>query len=100
MAKSLHVQLEKQVVDVDIATYVQYRLAMSSIPAKDHTSIVNAVPGRASSLFLHAKLAMDAFLRPNANVQDVLDQLPADLNVMYTDLLREHTRRSGITEKV
>lgn len=90
MAKMELIRLEEKMVDMDIATYVQYRLATSSIPVEDHVSIMNAVPGRAYGLFLYAKLAMNAFLEPGADVQKVLQELPADLNVIYTDILREH----------
>ncbi|KAF6814465.1 ankyrin repeat-containing protein [Colletotrichum sojae] len=95
-ARALDIRLEEDEVDVDIATYVKDRLAPSSIPTEEHAAIQAAVPGRANGLFLYARLAMDAFLRPGADVQKVLRELPRDLNVMYTDLLREHVRRSGV----
>ncbi|KAF6809160.1 ankyrin repeat-containing protein [Colletotrichum plurivorum] len=95
-AKAINIRLEEDMVDVDIATYVKDRLASSSIPVEDHTAIQEAVPGRANGLFLYAKLAMDAFLRPEADTRQVLRELPQDLNVMYSDLLREHARRSGV----
>ncbi|KAF6803583.1 ankyrin repeat-containing protein, partial [Colletotrichum musicola] len=96
MARALDIRLEEDEVDVDIATYVKDRLASSSIPAEEHAAIQAAVPGRANGLFLYARLAMDAFLRPGADIQKVLRELPQDLNVMYADLLREHARRSGV----
>lgn len=58
--------------------------------------IADAVPGRGNELFLYAKLAMGAFLEPGANINAVLSQLLADLNAMYTDLLKEHGQRSGV----
>jgi hypothetical protein len=61
---------------------------------------MNAVSGRANGLFLYAKLAMNAFLEPVADVQKVLQELPADLNVIYTDLLREHAQRAGIPDHI
>ncbi|KAK4186673.1 ankyrin [Podospora australis] len=95
-AKAFHLRLEEQQVDVDIATYVGHKLSQSAIPKDMQHRIRSAVPGRANGLFLYAKLAMDAFLRPGADVAQVLAHLPQDLNVMYTDLLREHSRRSGV----
>lgn len=97
-AKAQQIRLEEWLVDVDvdIATYTEHRLAQSSILTKDHLIIKGAVPGRANGLFLYAKLAMDAFVQPGADIQQVLHDLPADLNVMYTDLLREHARKTGI----
>ncbi|KAK3988282.1 hypothetical protein QBC44DRAFT_293414 [Cladorrhinum sp. PSN332] len=96
----LQVRLEERFVDVDIATFVQRGLETSSITADDQIWIKEAVPGRANGLFLYAKLAMDAFLEPNANVQQILKALPVDLNTMYTDLLREHRRRSGAPDDI
>ncbi|CEJ61617.1 hypothetical protein PMG11_10147 [Penicillium brasilianum] len=92
------VRLEESLVDIDIATYVKYRLQNSSVPERYWNLITEAVPGRANGLFLHARLSMDAFLKPGADVQDVLMKLPADLNVMYNDLLREHTKRSNVPD--
>ncbi|KXX81619.1 Ankyrin-2 [Madurella mycetomatis] len=97
---ALRIRLEERFVDVDIATYVQRGLESSTISAQDRALIKEAVPGRANGLFLYAKLAMDAFLEPGADVQHVLRTLPADLNAMYTDLLREHARRSGVPSDV
>lgn len=92
----LHLRLQEDLVDIDISTYVHFALSKSAIPTSEWQVITDAVPGRANGLFLYAKLAMDAFLEPGANVQDVLSQLPADLNVLYTELLKEHGRRSGV----
>lgn len=97
---ALHLRLEENLVDVDIATYVQYALSRSEIPQSEWKTIADAVPGQANGLFLYAKLAMDAFLAPGANVKEVLSQLPADLNVLYTDLLKEHAQRSKVPASV
>ena len=94
----LRIRLEERLVDTDIATYVQHSLASSAIPAEDRALIEAAVPGRANGLFLYAKLAMDAFLEPDAEIRRVLGKLPADLNAMYSNLLAEHARTSGVSE--
>ena len=99
-APALHIRLEERLVDIDIATYVNHRLHGTAIVDSDRRSIREAVPGRANGLFLYAKLAMDAFLEVGADIQEVLQDLPLDLNVMYTDLLREHARRSGVSHEV
>lgn len=96
----LHLRLQENLVDVDISTFVQHTLSNSTIPRNDWPVITNAVPGRANGLFLYAKLAMDAFLEPSADVNAVLSQLPADLNALYTDLLNEHARRSGVAASI
>jgi len=99
-ANAFHIRLEERQVDIDIATYVKHKLSLSTISTEMQAHIRAAVPGRANGLFLYAKLAMNAFLRPGADVAHVLDQLPQDLNVMYTDLLREHSRRSGVPDDI
>ncbi|CAG9998801.1 unnamed protein product [Clonostachys byssicola] len=94
----LHIRLDEKHVDEDIANYVAHHLDKTSkvLTLEQKEIIKRAVPGRANGLFLYAKLAMDAFLEANADVEEVLKTLPLDLNVMYTDLLREHARRSGV----
>ncbi|KAF2468345.1 ankyrin [Lindgomyces ingoldianus] len=98
--KLLHIRLDEAKVDIDIATYVQRQLDESSIPSEHHAAIKEAIPGRANGLFLYARLAMDEFLEPGANPEEVLSNLPADLNVMYTDLLREHCKRANVPHDV
>jgi hypothetical protein len=95
-ANLLHLRLDEIMVDVDIATYVQYQLNASCIPIKHHAAIKDAVPGRANGLFLYARLAMDAFLEPDADPGQVLQDLPTNLHVIYTALLRQHGKRTGI----
>ncbi|KXJ87825.1 ankyrin repeat-containing domain protein [Microdochium bolleyi] len=97
----ISIQLEETLVDKDIATYVWHRLitAPVTISNDDQAIIRAAVPGRANGLFLYAKLAMDAFTSPGADVRLVLEGLPQDLNVMYIDLLKQHALRSGVDEE-
>ena len=94
MEKILRMRLEENKVDVDIVTYVKSRLETSSIPPEQHYSIQAAVPGNANGLFLYAKLAMDAFLKEDAKVGEVLENLPLNLNIMYSKLLREHATKT------
>ncbi|KAH8803549.1 putative ankyrin 2,3/unc44 [Xylogone sp. PMI_703] len=100
LAKVLHIQLEEQLVDIDIATYIEHRLLGSTIQPQYHKMIHDAIPGRANGLFLYARLAMDALMQPGADIQQVIQGLPADLNVMYTELLREHARRTKIPHDI
>lgn len=92
------IRLEEKITDIDIATYVEHHLGHSSIPVDLHAQIKRVVPGRANGLFLYATLAMEAFLKPGADVMQVIEALPADLNVLYTDLLQQHILRSGVPE--
>ncbi|RFU78472.1 hypothetical protein TARUN_3719 [Trichoderma arundinaceum] len=96
----LHLRLQENLVDTDISTYVNFALSKSDIPMSYWQIIANAVPGRANGLFLYAKLAMDAFLEPGVDINTVLSQLPQDLNALYTDLLNEHAKRSGVPESI
>lgn len=99
-AKGFQMRLVEKQIDLDIATYVEHSLASTVITPEDQALIKEAVPGRASGLFIYAKLSMDAFLKPGARVLDVIESLPADLHELYTNLLREHARRSGVPEDV
>lgn len=92
------IRLEEKRVDLDIAAYVQYKLRHSSIAPESWSVIEEAIPGRANGLFLYAKLSMDAFLESGADANEVLKALPADLNVMYNNLLHEHAIRSAVPE--
>jgi len=98
--KACHIRLEEVLVDVDIATFVHHSLERSSIGPADREVIREAIPGRANGLFLFAKLAMEAFLQPGARADEVLQRLPADLDHMYTDLLKEHAQRTGVPEAI
>ncbi|KAL4727267.1 hypothetical protein ACLX1H_006173 [Fusarium chlamydosporum] len=95
----LNIRMEEALVDIDIATYVRHCLAITSISEGDQQIIKETVPGRANGLFLYAKLAMKAFLEPGASIQDTIRTLPLDLDAMYIDILREHARRTGISDK-
>ncbi|KAJ8130340.1 hypothetical protein O1611_g3291 [Lasiodiplodia mahajangana] len=94
--ETLQIRLDETAIDRDISTFVQQKLSDTSIPDSDRRLILDAVPGQANGLFLYARLAMDAFLKPGADICDVLKSLPQDLNNMYTDLLRAHSLRSGV----
>ncbi|KAI7774252.1 hypothetical protein LA080_009029 [Diaporthe eres] len=99
-AKCTQIRLQEKMVDADISTFVRRGLENTNICHDDQQLIQEAIPGRANGLFLYAKLAMDAFLEPGANIKAVLDSLPADMNQMYTDLLHEHSRRSGVPDAI
>ncbi|KAF7551279.1 hypothetical protein G7Z17_g5140 [Cylindrodendrum hubeiense] len=96
--ESIRIRMEEALVDVDISTYVRHTLDHSSLPESDKEVIKMAVPGRANGLFLYAKLAMNSFLEPNANVASILQKLPLNLDDLYSGILKEHARRSGIPE--
>ncbi|KAF5630659.1 serine threonine phosphatase 6 regulatory ankyrin repeat subunit C [Fusarium sp. NRRL 25303] len=96
--KFLHIRMDEKAVDVDISSYVRYCLSGTSISEHDQQLVKEAVPGRANGLFLYAKLAMRSFLEPVADIHEKIRKLPLDLDAMYIGILREHARRSGISE--
>ncbi|KAM3473668.1 hypothetical protein MY5147_004672 [Beauveria neobassiana] len=96
----LKIRLQEDEVDNDISRFVKHTLGTSHIDKRHWPAIVNAVPGRANGLFLYSRLAMDTFLEPDVDVETALAHLPTDLNVLYTNLLREHIARSGIDDEI
>ncbi|KAH7133162.1 ankyrin repeat-containing domain protein [Dactylonectria estremocensis] len=78
----------------DIVAYVRHRLEQSRLSESDKEAIKKAVP---NDVFLYAKLAMDSFLEPNADIPNILQNTPSNLDQMYRGILKEHGR-SGILE--
>lgn len=99
-AKCTQIRLQENMVDADISTFVRQGLEKTNICHDDQQLIQEAIPGRANGLFLYAKLAMDAFMEPGAEIRTVLDSLPADMKQMYIDLLHEHSHRSGVPDSI
>ncbi|QYS95163.1 Ankyrin repeat protein [Trichoderma simmonsii] len=97
---TIQIRLQEQLVDQDIAVYVQRLLASSRIPKDDQNKIQQAVLEKAGGIFLYAKLVMEQIMEQDANIEHILETLPANLNVMYTTLLKEHSQRSGIPHHV
>ncbi|KAL7930665.1 ankyrin repeat-containing domain protein [Trichoderma chlorosporum] len=97
---TVQIRLQEQLVDQDIAVYVQRLLASSRIPKDDQNKIQQAVLEKAGGIFLYAKLVMEQIMEQDADIEHILETLPANLNVMYTALLKEHSQRSGIPHHV
>lgn len=96
----LNLRLEEAKVDHDISSFVRQSLGTSQINREEWDKVARAVPGKANGIFLYAKLAMDAFLEPGADVDEVLSRIPTDLNDLYSKLLDEHSKRSGVDPRV
>lgn len=93
----LDVRLDRQRVESDIAAYVQYRLADSSIPPESRPRAAETVMQRCDGLFLYARLAMDHLLeRPNWDLDDLLEAIPTGLSVVYAKILNEQRNRSDL----
>ncbi|KAK4082748.1 uncharacterized protein Triagg1_1638 [Trichoderma aggressivum f. europaeum] len=97
---TVQIHLQEQLVDQDIAVYLQRLLAGSGIPGDDQNKIQQAILEKAGGIFLYAKLVMEQIMEQGANIEHILETLPANLNVMYTSLLKEHSQRSGIPHHV
>ncbi|KAL8709883.1 MAG: hypothetical protein Q9220_005499 [cf. Caloplaca sp. 1 TL-2023] len=96
------INLDRSVIDQDIATYIDYLLSncrVPDLPADQHQMIKTIVQQRANGLFIYAKLMMDEIMQSLAstNVKILLEDLPIGMDAMYTALLQEHSRRSGVS---
>ncbi|KAK7181631.1 ankyrin repeat-containing protein [Paraphaeosphaeria sporulosa] len=98
----LDVRLDKELVEPDIVVYLWHRLRQSYLLPESHSAVVAYILDKADGLFLYAKLAMDAIshLEDDVEVQQALDSLPADLTDMYSNLLQEHLKRTGIAPQL
>ena len=94
--KIVDVRLDKKNVEEDISRYVQHRLNISSIALESHLHVKHTVLERADGLFLYAKLALDSLLENDIDALQRLEEMPTDLTVMYENLLREHSARTGV----
>ncbi|KAH8894183.1 ankyrin [Thozetella sp. PMI_491] len=95
--KVLDVRLDKKRVESDIAAYVQHRLASSSIPTDSRPRVAETIMARCDGLFLYARLAMDRVLeRPSEHLDESLRAIPAGLSVVYSNILREQSKRPDI----
>ncbi|KAL9084259.1 MAG: hypothetical protein Q9165_008170 [Trypethelium subeluteriae] len=94
--KVLDVRLDKKHVEEDISQYVQHRLNVLLIPKGSHEVIRESIIKSADGLFLYAKLALDILPSAETKLQEHLDQMPANLSVMYTNLLSRHSSKTDI----
>ncbi len=100
MEKLLCLKMEEKAVDSDIAFYVRSRLVTSTLPTEHYEAVQAAVPGKANGLFLYAKLAMNEILADGAVVNQVIQNLPSNLNIMYSRILRDHAAKTGISHEI
>ncbi|KAF2231818.1 ankyrin [Viridothelium virens] len=97
VVKILDVRLDKKHVEKDISRYVQHRLDASLVSKGNHELIRQSILKKADGLFLYAKLALDTLPSAETDVQKHLDQMPANLSVMYTTLLNEHSSKTDVS---
>ncbi|KAL8993810.1 MAG: hypothetical protein Q9169_006066 [Polycauliona sp. 2 TL-2023] len=99
------INLDRRLIDGDIATYVDHLLldhaATVSLPGQKQL-VTSTVQSKANGLFIYARLMMDEIVAnaTSTNVETLLDGLPSGMDDMYTTLLSEHSRRSGVTSEI
>ena len=103
----LQIMLQRQLVDRDIVVYVNHRLNGSKISEHSRSNVLWTMCTRANGLFLYARLMMDEILDPSKSsfadegiLLDALNRLPISLSEMYTRMLLEHSKRSGVPQAI
>ncbi|KAL8947913.1 MAG: hypothetical protein Q9222_005850 [Ikaeria aurantiellina] len=96
------IQLDRSLIDQDIAIYIDYLLLnhrISDLSVEQKQTIKTTVQHRANGLFIYAKLMMDEVIQNivSTNLNIILEDLPTGMDAMYTVLLQEHSRRSGVS---
>ena len=97
---SLLLSLREDLVSLDISCYIQRITATSAIPHHQWHTIEQAVSRKAKGVFIFARLAMDALVEPDADIEALLSQLPNDLENLYSGLLKEHRRRCDVSQAI
>ncbi|KAF2967838.1 hypothetical protein GQX73_g5725 [Xylaria multiplex] len=101
-----HVRLDPSLTHPDVARYVVISMStLDPMMSPEKKDIVRqAVCDRAQGLFLHARLMIDALVEglqagriTEDTLPDSLDRLPRNLKDVYEEILKEHSRRSGVS---
>ncbi|KAI8945778.1 ankyrin repeat-containing domain protein [Xylaria longipes] len=101
-----HVKLDPTLTHPDVARYVTISMcALDPVITPEKEIIVRqAICERAQGLFLHARLMVDALIEglksgriTEETFPDSLDRLPYNLKDVYEEMLKEHSRRSGVS---
>ncbi|CAI6330860.1 unnamed protein product [Periconia digitata] len=101
-------KLEPATLYEDINRYVEVRLdsLQPRLSQEKYQEVKVAICDRAKGLFLHARLMTDNLtngLQEGTIVEETLptslERLPPNLKALYTDMLAEHSRRSGVTQE-
>ncbi|KAB5515517.1 hypothetical protein GE09DRAFT_979602, partial [Coniochaeta sp. 2T2.1] len=105
----VHISLQQQLVDADIASYLDHRFDLAPISAaqrKGKQEVVDMMAKRSEGLFLYAKLTMDqveASMLSGARHLDLADldkSLPVGLEDIYTRLLAKQREEHGVSVDV
>lgn len=95
-------KLDPVLLTWDVARYVETRMAKLEQPLSSQVRM--AICERANGLFLHARLMTDNLAESlqdgritEQTLPDSLQRLPRSLSDVYEELLKEHSRRSGVS---
>ncbi|KAH6687893.1 ankyrin repeat-containing domain protein [Plectosphaerella plurivora] len=101
-------RLDPALLHPDVARYVDARMAALEPPLSTQTRdlVKMTICERANGLFLHARLVADNLAEglrdariTEASLPDSLDRLPRSLREVYEGMLKDHSRRSGVTSE-
>ncbi|KAI0447555.1 ankyrin repeat-containing domain protein [Xylaria telfairii] len=101
-----YIRLDSTSTHPDVARYVTVSThTLDRVISPEKEDIVREVIcERAKGLFLHARLMIDALVEglkagriTEETLPDSLDRLPYNLKDVYEELLKEHSRRSGVS---
>lgn len=96
------ISLERGLIDQDIATYINHSISTQpamGVQVEQSQLVKDTIQRKANGLFIYAKLMMDEVLSnfQSRNIEIMLEELPIGMDQMYTTLLNEHSRRSGVS---
>lgn len=100
----LPISLRPSHVDIDITIYIENRLASVNLHDTAANAIQSALQTKSAGNFLYARLMLDDILQPGRydldHIDDVLNRLPSGLGVMYSQMLHDHSVRSGTAQNL
>ncbi|KAK3186747.1 hypothetical protein K4F52_004493 [Lecanicillium sp. MT-2017a] len=100
-------KLDPVLLSPDVAHYIDARMAALQPQLSDDKFklVKHAICERARGLFLHARLVTDNLAQSlrdgrvtEETLPDSLERLPRSLREVYEEMLKDHARRSGVSE--
>jgi len=106
----LQIRLRQNMVDTDIAVYVNHRLwehAEVRLMYEIRESVRSAICTEGQGSFLYARLMVDNLLEDitqisynGADVEQLMRKLPVSLEDIYNGMLLDHAARSGVPQEL
>ncbi|KAJ8120565.1 hypothetical protein ONZ43_g2754 [Nemania bipapillata] len=100
-----HVRVDSTMTYPDVAKYVTVSISSldTTLSPEKEDRVKQAICERARGLFLHARLMTDTLTEglqtgriTEATLPESLDRLPYNLIDVYEEMLKEHSKRSGV----